>query len=205
MSRISWGQPLLFVGLLCMARVSPPSLARGLATPFPLGDRLIMYINFKAFTQRQVEIYLGMREALLDKPASFRGPEAATWQSGLEIFQEAMVIAAEASKKQTTSLMPPSDAEIQAAETHLHAYKAASLEFRNFCDRLSLAPEEYRAAISEILVIARFRERKEFDATWVAEARKRNQIHYFDGSTTYEPIVPLAERAEGSSHPGTSR
>jgi hypothetical protein len=181
------------VGSMLAAREQRPAVSE-------VGDRLLLQVNFKVYSQRQMEIYIGTRELLIDKPHTFNEISASTWEKALTQFRDDMVVAEEASRKQATASSVASQEEIDSAVNLVKEFSDRSLEFRAFSQRLSVSPQENYRVIAEILQIANFRAKTKIDDNALKEANLRNQVRFFAGSRDYQHIFFPPQRK--SSHGG---
>ncbi len=186
--KLKW-QHLLFIQVLCFVGGGFAQDKSTHATR-QLGDRLLMKLDFKVFTQRQMELYLGLREVLLNSSGEFIGVQAENWQESLEQFRQEMAIAAEISKQDLEESPAAGQASLSQGLAKLEAYATQSLPFRHFREALAISPTEERLLLAEILKAAQFREKKKLDQSWNKEISNHHQLYWFQASETYQAIIP---------------
>jgi hypothetical protein len=178
-------QPILFA---CFISSTPL-----LSAPLPisrsevsLGDRLVLQVNFKVYTQRQLEIYTGVREVLLDKPLTFSGCTTSNWQKKLLQFRDEMVLAEEAGRRERTATTAANETEVNIALTALREFARQSLEFQALIKRVTISTEEQQEAVKAILSIDNFRAKNKIDAPVLQETLLRTSVRFFSGTRDYQ-------------------
>lgn len=124
-----------------------------------LGDRLIVSINSLPYTQRQIEAYATVREAMRSG-AVVTGAVviAENWKDAVEVFTEEMIILQEA---QRLGGFQAESRLTNRYQTLLTERMAQSASLRETLSRLGYHPKSLRRIIDAILRVATFRRSKE--------------------------------------------
>ncbi len=172
-----------------------------------LGDRILFEINNSYFTQRQLEVYLLIKEALRKRAPGQNVTVVSkkTWQAAMKSFETDMLIQQEVQK--FGSFLPSkeiSDKTIALVERR----NQNDSVFQNAKKRLAISRENMVWAVSTILQIQAFRKNKNRgekytrqanrnQPAWLEELRLRMVIRKFKGADTYVQIVPaVAKKVE---------
>lgn len=189
----------LYLGLsLCLSAVpSPKSLGA------VVGDRLVIQVNGVPYTQRQIEIYIHIKETLRKTAdGQVRLISAGNWSEAVAVFSEDMLVLQESQRL----------GSFQAPDQALDKYLAIVREkiskgpsLKSVLDRLGANEQAQGRALEEVLRIAAFRRSKERQeeqskkpegATktgsqkWLEDLKNRAMVRRYDNADVYQIIEP---------------
>ncbi len=154
---------------------------------YTLGDRLLLQVNDRSFTQRQLEAHILVREALrvTPQPAAI---SAQRWRALLDTFREDMLILSELERYDRYL---PRAADIETAE-HYVLQKRTALQ-ADFV-RLGIDDDMLRKLIVTNLKINSYRRVQSKNTTtatsWLRKIERRNAVRFYRGSSLWMPIHP---------------
>ena len=158
---------------------------------YTLGDRLLLQINNRSYTQRQLEAHMLIREALqvAHPPADAPVISAHKWRDLLEIFREDMLILLELERYDRYR---PNPKDIDVAKNYVlqqHALLQADLV------RLGIDTDMLTELIVVNLKISSYRHAQDKSTTstkprWLQKIEQRNFVRFYRGSSLWMPIVP---------------
>ena len=163
------------------------------SSAYTLGDRLLLQINNRSYTQRQLEAHMLVREALRITPQLADAPviSAQRWRDLLEMFREDMLILLELERYDRYR---PNTADVEAARHYVlqkHALLQADLV------RLGIDNEMLTELIVVNLKINSYRRAQDKNTTttkprWLQRIEQRNFVRFYRGSSLWMPIMPHA-------------
>ena len=158
---------------------------------YTLGDRLLLQINNRSYTQRQLEAHMLIREALRITSQSLATPiiSAQRWRDLLELFREDMLILLELERYDRYR---PSEADVEAAR-HYVLQKQALL--RADLARLNIGDAMLTELIIVNLKISSYRRAQDKSTTptkprWLQKIEQHNFVRFYRGSSLWMPITP---------------
>jgi hypothetical protein len=190
------------------------------AADAPLGDRLVLSINNLPYTQRQVEIYIAVKESLRKpatgpdgaaaKSAPVRLVESRNWGDALTVFAEDMIILQEA---QRLGSFQSADQLLTKYDQVVKARIAGDRELRDGLLRLGADEQAVARTLETVLRVAAFRRSRdrqeqisgdkdapELDggsaasgaksARWLVELQERGVVRRYEGASEYQMIQP---------------
>ena len=172
-----------------------------------LGDRLIVAINGVPFTQRQIEIYIHVKESLRKSSSGeTRMISAANWRDAISVYTEDMVILQESQR--LGSFQTPDQATAKyLAVVRKRIDESATL--RATLTRLGAEGAVVNRTLDEVLRIAAFRRSKETQgdqvkrdrvkdadpkpatSRWLDDLKARAVIRRYQGADVYVDIEPV--------------
>lgn len=198
--------PCILLQLAVMAGAQAPSAG-------VLGDRLIVSINSLPYTQRQIEAYATVREALRSPQAGEQAVVVAqNWKEAIELFSEEMIILQEAQRLggfQAESRLTQRYRQLLAERMQKGAALRATLQ------RLGYDKNALSRIVDAILRVASFRRSKERQpgvsaserngiqqdgppapmgspslggGPWLDDLKTRAVVRHYDGAWRYERI-----------------
>lgn len=174
-----------------------------------IGDRLVVAINGVPYSQRQIEIYIHVKETLRKSTDdSVRLISAGNWGDAITVFTEDMVILQESQR--LGSFQAPD----QAIDKYLGVVRdklAKSAVLKQTLDRLGGTEPIVGHALEDVLRIAAFRRSKDHEdaqtkktpgtdrtrAKWLDDLQARSVARLFKDSEDYVVIEPTEQSAGG--------
>ncbi len=171
-------------------------------------DRLILEINGKSYSQRQIEIYLVMRNLVMDPKSSMAQIEAEQWPEGLEIFQNEMLIfnAMESEPEKFATLSLNSNSQ-RLLQERLKELLATNDKWRDFSQRYHIRDKEVMELLAKMLKVQAFLERMkqpplvdidrsplinvDTGAPWFLHLSRGTPVRLFDRARVYLKIKPF--------------
>jgi hypothetical protein len=169
-----------------------------------IGDRVVVEINNIVYTQRQLEVYITVKESLKSAQSSeIRFVNASSWPVFLEEFKQDMIIEQEA---QRLASFNPTERMILKAEEIYRNKIENNIELREAMLKLDIDKNTLIRTIPSALRIEAFRRSKEKRTDelkekevasglvsgpkqqWLIELEQRAVVRFFDGATSYEPV-----------------
>ncbi len=106
-------------------------------------DRLILEINSKSYTQRQIEIYHALRTIAVGEPLAKALPSASGWSEAVEIFKnEILVYSNIENDPQRMESFQPDNKALQEAEALVQKAQLEHDPFREFLRRHQVSDTE---------------------------------------------------------------
>lgn len=163
-----------------------------------LGDRLIVEINNKSYTQRQVEVYMTIKETI--KTSGYKNIkliEKNTWNDFLEEFVFDMLID---QKARILNSFNPTNIMIQKTIKIFETKKAKNKNLLKKITALSINKLTLLHVIPSVLRVETFRRNKAKKAgfkfkmsikpEWIINLRNKAIIRYYKGAKIYKQIHP---------------
>jgi len=184
-----------FLQVAALAFVFTPSVS---ASENVLVDRLLLEVNGMSYSQRQMEIYHLIRQAIdleIDQPLIVLARE--TWLDALHGYRDAMVIDHEV---QRLGSFRPAKAAIDLAEKIIRTRNEQDERMQELMERLEIGGRTLRQNVAMNLRIEAFRQNKDrpmqnqlgriaSGPAWLEELRLRTQVRVFEGAEEFVPIV----------------
>lgn len=122
-------------------------------------DRLVLEINGKSYSQRQIEVYHALRTIALREPSGKGLPDSDGWLRSVDTFRDEMMvyINIENDAEKMDSLQADNKA-IQAIQEKLEALVAADDKWRDFRRRYSISDREVTENLVRMFKIQAFLE-----------------------------------------------
>ena len=179
----------------------------------PLGDRLVLSINNIPYTQRQVEVYISVKESLRKSDAPVRLIEAGNWMDALTVFGEDMIIQQEAQRLGSFQALEQSTEKF---EQLVRDKTKRDKEFGANLARLGVDDVALTRALEGVLRVAAFRRSKDRQAQvgtrpdaediesqkesrkWLDELVERAVVRQYQNAQSYSVIQPTLGRPLGA-------
>ena len=154
-----------------------------------IGDRLLMEINHYTFSQRQMEVYLLVKNLINKKGEKVPIPGAENWLESVEKFKEDMFIYLEA--KRLGRFQAP-DEKIQSIAKDLQRQLDADPSLKNIAQRLGVDRQTLLRAAGNVVQVQEFRSLKSMngEAGWIKNLASKYVVRSFKGSYEYRFIHP---------------
>lgn len=165
-----------------------------------MGDRLVLEIGRHTFTQRYLELYIGVKFLLtkrLSYPYSGGFITSHTWQSALEMAKQDMLISIEAKR---LGRFYPVPSTIMRLAQDIDYFLRSDQNFANLVLRLGANRRKLLKIAAEVIQIDEFlRNKSRSDSnqqnSWLENIEKQYIVRYFQGYENYIPIQPMQDRA----------
>jgi hypothetical protein len=172
-------------------------------------DRLIVEINAKSYSQRQIEIYQGLRTIAMGETPAKALPHADTWAGTLETFKnEMMVYSLIESDAQRLESFQADQKKLEEGEKSILRWQQSDKAFDDFVRRRGLTEAEIvRVLITVFRVQAYVRSRVQLIsqgsgedgkflsidpmADWFQSLQKLTSYRYYGKARDYIPLVPF--------------
>lgn len=206
-------KPLRILMSILLVKATLPGMAQ--TTSASLSDRLIVSINSVPYTQRQIEAYASVREALRNARAGEQVIVVVdNWKEAIELFTEEMIVLQEAQR------LGGFQAESRLTQRYrqlLDERMRSGPALRATLQRLGYDVNSLGRVVDAILRVASFRrskerqpgvsggERNEFQndgppapigaptrggGPWLDDLKTRAVVRHYDGAFHYETIKP---------------
>jgi hypothetical protein len=177
-----------------------------------LGDRAVLSINNTTYTQRQVEMYIVIKESLRKNTAleSARIVHAGNWLEALTVFTEDMIIHQESLR---LGGLQATDQLIDRFSNLIKEKNVKSPLFRATMDRLGADQVGVTRVLDTVIRVAAFRRSKDRQATstgtpeiddvdnsqpsWLSELKDRAIIRRYEGAQAFLEISPTGGSSGG--------
>jgi hypothetical protein len=178
-----------------------------------VGDRAVLSINNVSYTQRQVEMYIVIKESLRKNAEieSTRIVNASNWSEALTVFSEDMIIYQESQR--LGGLQAP-DQLIDKFVNLIREKNNKSELFRNTMGRLGADQIGITRVLDMVIRIAAFRRSKDRQSTagssatdiedqpgsrpvWLTEISERAIVRRYEGAMQFIEIAPGARSQNG--------
>lgn len=153
-----------------------------------IGDRILFEVEGAVFTQRQMEVYLGLKDLLNNKP--FSSVNRDNWDASVKRFVVDMVLDQEA------SLAGRLQADEALLKENVQQIAARLSSYDGERDRLGIDGPTLVNATGVILRIGNFIAEKEKrmsstqQTDWIAPILDKAPVRMLDDARWYNPIVP---------------
>lgn len=194
---IAFQKKLLIFSLICLG------FTFGAQGQNEVKNRLVIAINNISYSQRHVELYLTLREAL--RAGATNAPVLAidqkNWKEALDAFSDEMMILQE---QQRITTYQPSTEAIQKALDRVDKRRDENAQFASDLKRIGADPASIRRTVSQILSVNFYQQTrgkqlglKEQDKTkevgpskidWMVELREKSVVRFFKDALTYIPV-----------------
>ena len=172
-----------------------------------LGDRLVVAVNSMPYSQRQLELYLTIKQSLRPEEIGEQQVVGAfNWSEALTVFSEDMMVLQEAMR---LGSFAASDQLLDQYNAALRKKMARGTKLQNTLERLGVDDLAVSRTLDSILRVASYRQNrnrqemqgtalkkassnkhKDQDAKWMQELRSRTNMRIFSGAETYREISP---------------
>lgn|GEM_PF-4553399 len=165
-----------------------------------LGDRLIVSVNSTPYTQRQIEVYLTVKEGLRDASVdSAPVLNSENWPAALNAFADDMIVHQEAHR--VGSFQVTENAE-KLARGKFEKRRSGDSAFATASGRLNIDDRTLTRTLNTVLRTEAFRRNKERQSIvartdddgaprWFEEIKDRAVVRYFAGAEKYVEIRPV--------------
>jgi len=172
-----------------------------------LGDRLVIAVNSMPYSQRQLELYLTIKQSL--RPEEIGAQQivsAANWSEAITVFSEEMMILQEAMR---LGSFAASDQLLDQYNGALRKKMARGTKLQDTLNRLGVDDLAVSRTLDSILRVASYRQNrnrqelqglsvknanasktKDTEPKWLQELRGRTTLRIFSGADTYREISP---------------
>ena len=174
-----------FIMFLCS---NPMHASSPEAVPSRVGDRLVVQIGAEIYTQRQIEGFLIVQEALDGhyKSSRLNLVDLKTWESRLDVFVFDAIILQGARR---AGRFVPIDQRITETLAIVAAKKASDPNFEAKIKALDISIFELKEYGMMYLQISSFRQLpKEDETKWFEEIRSSLNIRYYDNARKEENL-----------------
>ncbi len=182
---------LLALSLALLACLCFPSLGQASSQAPVLIERVLMKIGSDAFTQRDLEIYCNIKNALrADDGLAIQLVNEGNWSDSLKQFEKDMTIGLEI--KSLSQRYSP-DKRLQMAVSKLKAAEAKDAAFRTMLSRLFVDEGDFERTATAILQVEDFIafKQKTAQSDWLDSLSKKFKVLVFDDSRQYRAISPV--------------
>lgn len=197
-----------FSAALCAIMIFFTTIAEGAV----VGDRAVLSINNTTYTQRQVEMYIVIKESLRKNAAieSARVVNATNWTEALTVFTEDMTIHQESLR---LGGLQAADQLIDRFSNLIKEKNAKSQLFRATMERLGADQVGITRVLDTVIRVAAFRRSKERQAAtagvpeiddgdgsqpvWLTELKERAIVRRYEGTQDFITIAPATGSASG--------
>lgn len=180
-------------------------LAATRAGAIVVGDRAVLSINNTTYTQRQVEMYIVIKESLRKNTAleSARVVHAGNWLEALTVFTEDMIIHQESLR---LGGLQAADQLIDRFSNLIKEKNAKSPLFRATMERLGADQVGITRVLDTVIRVAAFRRSKDRQAStsgapeiddsestqpsWLTDLNERAIIRRYEGAQSFIEIAP---------------
>lgn len=170
-----------------------------------LGDRAVLSINNVTYTQRQVELYIVIKESLRRNTAieSARVVTASNWREALTVFTEDMIVYQESLR---LGGLQAADQLIDRFATLIKEKNEKSPLFRSTMSRLGADQIGITHVLDSVIRVAAFRRSKDRQATtaaadveelddgvkpsWLSDLEARSIVRRYEGAEQFIAIAP---------------
>lgn len=170
-----------------------------------IGDRAVLSINNFTYTQRQVEMYIVLKESLRRNTnlESTRVVNAGNWNEALSVFTEDMIVYQES---QRLGVLQAPDQLIDKFVSLIREKNKKSQLFRSTMSRLGADQNGVTRVLDMVIRIAAFRRSKDRQAsaittndlpdetgdkpTWLIELIDRSVVRRYEGALIFVDISP---------------
>lgn len=175
----------------------------------PIGDRLVLSINNIPYTQRQVEVYISVKESLRKSEQPVRLIQAGNWTDALTVFSEDMIILQEAQRLGSFQSLEQSTEKFQDV---VRDKAKRDREFSANLSRLGVDTVALTRALEAVLRVAAFRRSKDRQAQvgtrpdaedleaqkesrkWLDDLIDRGVVRHYQNAESYLLIQPSLGR-----------
>ena len=178
-----------------------------LAAQQVLGDRLVVAINSIPYSQRQLELYLTLKQAIrTEKDSPTSTVNANNWKQSLDVFSEDMMVLQEAVR--LGSFGAP-DQLVDKYNAMLRSKLAHGTTLKNSLERLGVDGLSVARTLDNILRVAGYRQNRnrqesqnqnvkkssapgtaDKEVKWLEELRGRSNIRFMAGAKGFQEIYP---------------
>ena len=166
-----------------------------------IGDRLIITINDTPYTQRQIEMYMTIKESLR-KSDRVRLIRPVEWSVAVDVFTQDMIIFQESLR---LGSFQPADQVVDRFAGAVEQKIASDDHFRENLKRLGVGSRDVRGALETVLRIDSFRKSKDRQdelageirdksargkKSWFIDLEERAVIRLFREGKIYKSISP---------------
>ena len=178
-----------------------------------VGDRAVLAINNVTYTQRQIEMYIVVKESLRKNTSieSARVVNAANWNEAVTVFTEDMIVYQEAQR--LGGLQAP-DQLIEKFVSLIQEKSNKSDVFRSTMTRLGADQVGMTRVLDSVIRIAAFRRSKDRQASnsdstgeiedqsgstpeWLTEITERAIVRRYEGTNQFIEIAPNSRSSTG--------
>ncbi len=171
-----------------------------------VGDRAVLAINNVTYTQRQIEMYIVVKESLRKNTGieTARVVNAANWNEAVVVFTEDMIIYQEAQR--LGGLQAP-DQLVERFVSLINEKSKKSDVFRATMSRLGADQVGITRVLDSVIRIAAFRRSKDRQASttettgeieeqtgatpeWLTEITERSIVRRYEGTSQFVEIAP---------------
>lgn len=166
-----------------------------LGAQFGLIDRLVLEVDSFSYTQRQLELYIILKNILSkNKPPPLTLIDARNWDQALNEFQIDMLIEQEARRIGSVHL---SDKTIAVARKIVAQRSAKDPTFRLFLEHVGADETTIRKTLITILIVRKFKIGKNLSRNndskanlykWINALQSRIPYRIYEGAKKFEPI-----------------
>lgn len=198
----------VYLSLSIFYLAATPSWAQGLTTAQAdskkvVGDRLLVSINSTPYTQRQMEVYLAVKEGLREATKEAAPVlSAANWSAALAAFSEDMIIHQEAHRVGSFQV---SESAEKIARGKFESRRNADAGIAASVRRLGIDERSLTRTLHTVLRTEAFRRNKERQSVvaradddgaprWFEEIKDRAVVRFFAEAETYIEITPALAR-----------
>jgi len=172
-------------------------------------DRLVLEINGKSFSQRQIEVYQALRTITLNDPSDKGLPGPDSWPLSLESFRDEMIIYINIENDaEKMSMLQTNNKAIQQVQEKLEALVAADDKWRDFRRRYSISDREVTEHLIRMFKVQAFLESRvrpvmtgqeggsdyrkiDRTAAWFLTLFHATPHRLYDRARAYQTIEPL--------------
>jgi len=179
-----------------------------------LGDRLVIAVNSLPYSQRQLELYLTIKQSLRPEEVGEQQiVSAANWSEALTVFSEEMMILQEAMR---LGSFAASDQLLDQYNGALRKKMSRGTKLQNTLIRLGVDDLAVSRTLDSILRVASYRQNrnrqeiqglsvkksaigqaKDSEPKWLQELRGRTNMRVFSGADIYREISPTVGGGSG--------
>jgi hypothetical protein len=198
-----------FCRALCWLAMASVAAASHAFAQDPVGDRLVLSINNIPYTQRQVEVYISVKEGLRKSDGPVRLIVAGNWTDALTVFSEDMIIQQEAQRLGSFQSLEQSTEKFEAV---VRDKAKRDREFAQNLTRLGVDDLALVRALETVLRVAAFRRSKDRQAQvgtrpdaedleaqkesrkWLDDLIDRGVVRHYQNAETFMVIQPSLGR-----------
>ncbi len=180
-----------------------------------VGDRAVLAVNNVTYTQRQIEMYIIVKESLRKNTGieSARVVNAANWNEAVTVFTEDMIVYQEVLR--LGGLQTP-DQLIEKFVSLIQEKSKKSDVFRSTMTRLGADQVGVTRVLDSVIRVASFRRSKDRQASttdntgeiedqpgaaplWLTEITERSIVRRYEGTNQFVDIAPNPRSAAGGN------
>lgn len=152
-----------------------------------LGDRLLMEINHYTFSQRQMEVYLLIKNLIYRPKAPTIKLNQSNWFKSIEEYRDDMVIYLET--KRLGRFQPPDD-RVQSISKSIEHRLNRSRIIQNNAARLGIDRLALLRAVANVIQVEEYRKLKSMnrEAGWLKSLAPKYVVRSFKGSEKFQEI-----------------